>query len=132
MDGDRYNIDWRSLREFADVDLEHSFVLSWNFDTGTLLVDIDLLLLPKHPFYERPRPAEKVCIRPALIEFPFCVAAGPSGPKSRNDIAESIAGLGGGAISGLRLITDGHYEIAGEFGVVHIEAERPLLRLRNP
>ena len=33
------------------------------------IVDVDLLLQPDHPFYERPRPAEKVCIRPALIEF---------------------------------------------------------------
>jgi hypothetical protein len=132
VDAESRNVDWRKLREFADVDLEHSFVLSWNFEAGTLLVDIDLLLLPDHPFYEPPRPAEKICIRPALIEFPFCMAAGVSGAVSGGDIGASVAGLGNGAISGLTLISDGNYEISGDFGTVKIEAERPLLRLKNP
>ena len=124
------DIDWRQLREFADVDLERSFVLSWKFEAGTLLVDIDLLLLSEHAFYEAPRPAEKVCIRPAFIEFPFCIAAGP--PGTGGDVAASIAGLGGGAIRGLTLIAEGNYEILGDFGAVHIESERPLLRLKQP
>jgi hypothetical protein len=123
-------VDWRKLREFADVDLTSSFVLSWAYEAGSLLVDIDLLLLPDHPFYESPRPAEKVCIRPALIEFPFCEAVDAEADGA--DISATTAGLGGGAITGLRLLTDGHYEITGDFGVVGIEAERPLLRLKGP
>lgn len=130
MVSDTEAIDWRKLREFADVDLESSFVLSWNYEAGALLADIDLLLLPDHPFYEKPRPAEKVCIRPALIEFPFCevVNTGEGG----DDIATIVAGLGIGAIMGLQLLADGHYELSGEFGCVEIEAERPLLRLKSP
>ena len=122
-------VDWRKLREFADVDLSRLFVLSWHYEGGAVLVDIDLLLLPDHPFYEKPRPAEKVCIRPALIEFPFCEAvdAGSGG----DDIAAIVSGLGIGAITGLRLLADGHYEVSGAFGVVEIEAERPLLRLKG-
>ena len=84
-------VDWQKLREFADVDLERSFVLSWNYEAGALLVDIDLLLLPEHPFYEKPRPAEKVCIRPALIEFPFCQAVTTG--KGDDDIAAIVASL---------------------------------------
>ena len=123
-------VDWHKLREFADVDLERSFILSWHHEAGALLIDIDLLLLPDHPFYEKPRPAEKVCIRPALIEFPFCevLTAG----KGDNDIAATVAGLGTGAITGLRLLADGYYEISGDFGNVEIGAERPLLRLKGP
>ena len=123
-------VDWHKLREFADVDLERSFVLSWNYEAGALLVDIDLLLLPDHPFYEKPRPAEKVCIRPALIEFPFCQAVTTG--KGDDDIAAIVASLENGAITGLRLLADGYYEISGVFGSVEIEAERPLLRLKGP
>ena len=65
-------IDWRQLREFAGVDLTQSFVLSWKSQADTLSIDIDLFLCAEHPFYERPRPAEKVCIRPACIDFPWC------------------------------------------------------------
>jgi hypothetical protein len=125
------DIDWRQLREFADVDLEGSFVLSWASEAGALMIDVDVLLLPEHPFYEPPRPAEKQCIRPALIEFPFCVAAVLAGAESSTDVAASIACLDGGAISGLRLVADGNYELSGDFGIVRIEAERPLLRLKS-
>ena len=130
MASDQEAVDWRKLREFADFDLTQSFVLSWHYEAVAVLIDIDLLLLPDHPFYEKPRPAEKACIRPALIEFPFCelVKAGPS----EGDISTLVAGLGIGAIAGLRLLADGHYEISGEFGAVEIEAERPLLRLKGP
>jgi hypothetical protein len=126
------NVDWRKLREFADVDLTRSFVLSWHFEAATLIVDVDLLLLPDHPFYEKPRPAEKVCIRPALIEFPFCEAFDPDGMPNNGDIVAAVTEAGHGAITGLQRLADGRYEISGDFGVVRIEAERPLLRLKSP
>jgi len=131
MASDIEPVDWSKLREFSDVDLERSFVLSWNYEAGVILVDIDLLLLPEHAFYEKPRPAEKVCIRPALIEFPFCEAVEASAVPGEEDIATIVAGLALGAITGLRLLADGHYEIRGDFGDVEIESERPLLRLRG-
>ena len=124
-------VDWRQLREFAGVDLTASFVLSWHFQSETLTVDVDVLLTPEHPFYEKPRPKERVCIRPAVIEFPYCESL------SCSELAEAmpatIAGkLGHGAITGLRRLEDGCYEIDGEFGTVRIDAERPLLRLKGP
>ena len=123
--------DWRELREFSAVDLDQSFVLSWHVESETLMIDIDVHLTAEHPFYEKPRPAEKVCIRPAIIEFPFCeemsVAQGEAGP-----IAQVAGVLGHGAIEGLQRHEDGRYEINGEFGTVFVAAERPLLRLKGP
>jgi len=122
--------DWRQLREFADVDLTGSFVLSWLYESGTLFVDIDVLLTPEHPFYEKPRPAERACIRPACIEFPFCETFGPDG-ITEGELVDISENLGLGAISGLRRLTDDRYEISGDFGTVFISAERPLLRLKQ-
>ena len=122
--------EWRQLREFADVDLESSFVLSWHLESKALYVDIDLFLMPAHPFYEKPRPAEKVCIRPACIEFPVCEALVRDG-KADDDIAETAGGLGHGAISTFRRRAGGRYEISGEFGTVFVDAERPLLKLKG-
>lgn len=123
--------DWRQFREFSAVDLEQSFVLSWQVDSASLLIDIDVLLTPEHPFYERPRPSEKSCIRPAIIEFPCCVALriGDSAPGT---VAETAEGIGHGAIKGLQRLVDGRYEILGDFGTVLVSAERPLLKLRGP
>ncbi len=131
MSGGSEAVDWRELREFADVDLTRSFVLSWQFEAETLLIDTDIHLLPNHPFYERPRPAEKVCIRPALIEFPFCVGISLDGSSIGENPSASLGGLGTGVITGLRRRADGCYELHGEFGLVTIEAERPILRLEG-
>ena len=132
MSGDSEAVDWRRLREFADVDLTRSFVLSWYLESETLFIDMDIQLLPDHPFYERPRPAEKVCIRPALLEFPFCVGISRADTDGGESVGSSPAALGHGAVSGLRRRGDGRYELRGSFGCVTIEAERPILRLKGP
>jgi len=124
--------DWRVLREFAAVDLERSFVLSWEFESGVLLIDIDLFLTSAHPFYEEPRPAEKACIRAAAIEFPLCDRIESDHVTANSEQAVVAGQLGHGAIAGLRRLADGRYEINGDFGVVLIDAERPIMRLKGP
>ena len=125
-------IDWRQVREFASVDITRSFLLSCSVETGTLFVDVDLFLEPEHPFYEKPRPAQKVCIRPAVIEFPYCEAITVDGDNSDSGPRAVASSIRHGAIGGLRRLADGQYELSGEFGVVTIDAERPLLRLKEP
>ena len=125
--------DWRDLREFKAVDLSKSFVLSWDTDSESLMIDLDLYLCPDHAFYEKPRPAEKACFRPALLEFPCCSAI-RSGADTRysTSVGDTAEALRLGAIEGLRRVGEGRYEIMGEFGLVGIEAERPVLRLKGP
>lgn len=124
--------DWRDLPEFAAVDITRSFVLSWDVESDALLIDVDLMLMPEHPFYETPRPREKVCIRPAVIEFPFCQRVVSDGLPAGAKPASAMKELKNGAITGLRQTSDGRYEVSGAFGAVLIEAERPILRLKGP
>jgi len=124
-------VDWRKLREFAGVDLTRSFVLSWRVEADNLRVDVDIFLSPEHPFYEKPRPAEKVCIRPAVIEFPCCDGLRASG-VSGEGVLEIAARIPHGPIESFRRLASGHYEIGGEFGTVLVDAERPILRLKSP
>ncbi len=131
MDASGEIVDWRKLREFSDVDLTRSFVLSWHVEADTLLVDIDLFLTPDHPFYEAPRPAEKVCIRPAVIEFPYCESL-HADDIAGDGLADTAAKLSHGTIDTFRRLANGHYEIGGEFGTVAVDAERPILRLKSP
>jgi len=124
-------VDWREFRDFAAVDLTRSFVLSWVLESETLVIDIDLYLTTEHPFYEKPRPSEKACIRPAVIEFPFCDRI-ESDDMPADTGAEVLATkLGHGNIEGLSRLAGGRYEIRGEFGVVVLDAERPILRLKG-
>ena len=127
---DDKRITWRQLREFADVDLTKSFVLSWHTEGESLVIDIDLYLEPEHPFYEKPRPAEKICIRPASIEFPYIEELRSDVVDSR-EVIEIIEKLSLGAIGDLYVPEDGRYAISGEFGTVSVIAERPILRLKG-
>ena len=121
--------DWRELREFRGVDLTASFVLGWTLEADTLVVDIDLKLDPEHAFYEKPRPAEKICIRPAVLEFPHCDGIRLTDVDGSTDLAAVVASLGAGRIDGLCVYDDGIYEIRGKFGRIVIDSERPVLRL---
>ena len=121
--------DWRDLREFRQVDFEASYVLGWKLWGKMLAVDLDLRLEPGHAFYEPPRPAEKVCIRPAVLEFPDCdsIALKDEGPSI--DTGALVAALGLGQIAGLVVYDDGVYELSGKFGTVVIHSGRLVLRL---
>ena len=125
--------DWRELREFSCVDLENSYVLSWDVSVGSLVIDVDVCLDPQHPFYEPPRPSEQFCIRAGVLEFPYCTSlcAANGGRKSTNPKAVA-ATLRHGKIAGLTRTGDGRYELSGAFGRVLIEGERPLLRFSTP
>ena len=125
-------VDWREFREFAAADLCRSFVLTWALESKTLVIEIDLYLTPEHPFYEKPRPSEDACIRPAVIEFPFCDRIESDDMPVDTDPETLVGKLGHGGIEGLSRLADGRYEIKGKFGVVMLDAERPILRLTGP
>ena len=124
--------NWTEFREFATVDLEQSFVIAWESEGQSLMIDLDVVLRPEHTFYEEPRPAEGACYRPAVIEFPTCTQITAPGIDGGEDVAEAIESLQAGRIAGFRRTGNGRYAISGEFGTVGINSERPLLRLKAP
>ena len=123
--------DWTGLREFKSVLLTQSFVLSWELNSDSLLLDLDLCLSKEHPFYEKPRPSERKCIRPAIIEFSSCSSVSVNA-ASRNAarIGDVVQSLAAGSIDGFRRTGEGIYEVSGSFGTVHVFAERPILRIK--
>lgn len=125
------SVGWQQLREFAGIEVGESYVLSWRLDRDTLLIDADLKLRSDHPFYEPPQRREKACMRPAVIEFPFCVGIRHAGGKADGSMAALVNRLGSGAIRDLMRRDGGPYVLCGGFGVVEIDAERPILRLQG-
>jgi hypothetical protein len=124
--------DWRELREFRGVDLDESFVLSWRIEGGSLRLDVDLCLLPQHPFYETPRPSRRACYHAGIVEFPACSALDARNRDGAARPPSQVANeLGLGRITGLKRTSDGVYEIHGAFGEVEVRSDRPLLRLKS-
>jgi hypothetical protein len=126
-----YMTDWTELREFAAVGLTQSYALSWQLDSTSLMVDLDLYLCPDHPFYEKPRPSEAGCYRAAFLEFPACIQVLVAGKITQESLAKTIQSLAPGLITGLKRTGDGRYEIIGKFGTAEILADRPLLRIKD-
>jgi hypothetical protein len=131
MSGTGASVDWRQLREFSGVDIERSFILSWQLERDVLPIDVDLMLTEKHPFYEKPRPKEKACIRAAILEFPCCESITLQDEEAAKSLADLTGRLRGGEIRSLCRVDDGPYVISGDFGTVTIDAERPILRLHH-
>ncbi len=121
--------NWRDLQEFRKTELTESFVLGWQLSADSLRVDVDLRLEPGHAFYDEPRPSEKVCIRPAVLEFPLCETISLAETVGGADNGAVVASLGPGKIGGLCVYDDGVYELSGKFGTVIIHSGRPFLRL---
>lgn len=123
--------NWTELQEFKGVDLTSSYVLSWGLERGTLQLDIDVCLTPRHPLYEPPRPSEDAFILPAVIEFPLCTRLESRGRQADQAKVKSLTDeLAHGRIKSLQCVAEGVYRIDGKFGRVIIHADRPLLRLR--
>lgn len=122
-------IDWRQLREFTDIDLDESYVLSWSCGQADLVLDVDLCLGFDHPFYEKPRPAEKGCYRAAHIIFPEYSMVAFIGDEDESEIVEDLESLPSGKISGLTRDDIGRYELHGKFGSLRIASKRLMVRL---
>ncbi len=122
---------WRALREFKAVNLTESYILSWEIRTGSLLIDVDLALHPTHPLFEKPRPAEKACFRPAYIEFPHCVSITRGSSATGETLQNMTQQLNGGQIIDFCRSGEGQYEITGDFGRIAISSERPMVRLKD-
>jgi hypothetical protein len=123
-------VSWRNLREFRDVDLEASFVLSWSFADEMLRLEVDLVLLGSHPMYDKPRPSQSHCMRAAVIEFPIAEQLTLNGEW----VAETTSGarlssLQPGLLHTMLVKDEGHYVLDGEFGTVEFQSERPVLRI---
>lgn len=123
------SVGWRELREFAGIDVDRSYVVSWALDRDLLSLDVDLRLRPDHPFYERPRRRSKDCMRPAIIEFPCCAGIRIDGSDGGENPRSLVLRLEAGAITDLERRDQGPYVLRGHFGIVEIDAERPILRL---
>jgi len=70
--------------------------------------------------------------RSFILSFPLCEGIESDKIQADPDPMAMVAQLGHGAIDGVRRLADGRYEISGAFGVVLVDAERPIMRLKGP
>ena len=114
-------MDWREIPDFAHVDLEDSFVLSWNEAAHTLTFRLEASLWPGHPSYSVPKPNEHTCYK--IAELVFSNTFRVEGLPSTAEVIPTLDGGGSidyGSIDTLQLGDDGIWMICGDFGSVRI------------
>lgn len=114
---------------FQGVLTTGTFVLEWHWEDNQLVFTVEASLWPGHPDYEPPRPGEWTCYKPARLIFegvrsvaglPEMAAAprwtDPDGSQDFGSLNELTAEPGG-------------YRIAGDFGVVRVQADSVRLEV---
>lgn len=123
-------VSWEAFREFRGIDLEASFLLSATMTGDMLKLEVDLVLTPDHALFEKPRPAQKACVRAGIVEFPYLDSLSiDENSIDSADVAPSLALLQPGKIASLEVTGEGNYLLTGEFGTVAFESGRPVLHI---
>lgn len=105
-------------------------MLSWVLTGDTLRLEVDLVLLPMHALYEKPRPSQTSCMRAAVIEFPVIEALTIDGEAKADVLPGKVfSALQPGLLQSMIVKDEGHYVLDGEFGTVAFQSERPVLRI---
>jgi hypothetical protein len=116
---------------FDGVLITDTFVLGWRRDANQLVFAVEASLWPEHPDYEPPRPDEWTCYKPAWLVF-----EGVSSVEGLPDMASAprFTDADGSQCFGSldELGTEpGGYRIAGDFGIVRVQATSLRLEVGN-
>lgn len=113
-------MDWTELSEFKGIDLNDSFVLSWNQTSDKVEINIEASIWPQSAYYIKPKSNEHTCYRRATLIISGVIEV--SGLLPMDAVKPTIDPDGTedyGNIDSLTQIPSG-YSIAGEFGLVQI------------
>jgi hypothetical protein len=119
-----------SIDAFDNILLEDTFVLSWNYASGSLTFSVLASLLQSHPEAMPPASDDWACYRPGLIRFSSVSSVTGLHPQDAVLPTQDADGsLDYGCIDELSLVGLGEYRITGEFGVVTVAAREVSLVL---
>ena len=141
--------DWRSLPEFAGVDLEDTRVVRWAYEPGTARVTLALeaTLLPSHRAYAPPAAEAEAqpafggasVRRPARLVFEGVTAvSGLPFPPPREWLERIFAAERGEApapvdtLGTLRRAPDGAFVLDASFGPVRVACARAQVVVDGP
>lgn len=115
--------DWTEMAAFLGVDLNRSRLMRWRSSDAALVLEVEGVLQPVHPAYERPLQGSDVCCKPARVVFPFpWEVRGLKEMRAAAEAGPSASPWDFGTIERLTLETDGNYRLSGAFGEVTVQS----------
>lgn len=123
------SIDYTHLPGFEGVALEDSYTLDIEAHPGTLVLRLDLLLLPGHPAWEPAKPGERACFKVATLSFSKVRSLHWDGMGVKPTLDPSGT-LDFGSMDSLTK-TGRQYRIEGDWGQITVEADAPCLSVES-
>ena len=124
--------DWTTISAFDRLDLSESFILSWLADNGDLLFEVDFALAEGHPDYCQPRLGERACFRRGTLRFPNVRSM--AGLPSMAEVCPAFDATGEidyGHFDSFVEIASGQFEVSGDFGVLRLESDQPMVAVHT-
>lgn len=117
-------VDWWDMEEFQGVDLNDSWVLSWEETEDNLVFQIEASLWPGHPKYRKPPKSDWTCYRKATLSFPQKRRADGLLPmfKVRSN-TNPDGSIDYDYIDTLQRNDDGSFLLCGDFAELTIESD---------
>ena len=114
------DMDWSQMGLFKGIDLNDSFVLSWEQVSDQLSFELEVSVWPESDYYTSPNKGEYTCYRKGRLQFVDVESS--SGLKPIESVRPAIDQDGSvdyGNIDSLQK-TELGYELSGDFGTVKI------------
>ena len=116
----RLSMDWTDISDFKGIDLNDSFVLSWNQTSDKVEINLEASIWPQSAYYIKPKSGEHTCYRRATLTIFGAVEV--TGLLPMDAVKPTVDPDGTedyGTIDSLTQNSTG-YSIFGEFGLMHI------------
>ena len=113
-------MNWEEMEIFKGIDLNDSFVLSWQGESNEITFELEASIWPESKYYEKPKENEHTCYKPATLSFKNIKKS--NGLLEINQVKATTDAAGEidyGNIDNLEKTKQG-FLVEGEFGSVSI------------
>ena len=113
-------LEWQDMGCFKGIDLNDTFVLSWNITNNNIAFDLEVSIWPESEHYDSLKSNEYTCYKKGTLKFEGAKEVqGLKECKEVNPSTDSDGSIDYGNIDHL-VKTPSGYELIGEFGNVII------------
>ncbi len=123
----RGRVHYGRLAGLKDVYLEDSFVLSVIDEPRSLRFTVLMVLREQHASYVKPTSQERYCYRLGVLEFRDVTAIDWK-QRSKKRYRDADGRVDYGNIDVFFREEDGSYHLEGDWGIVDVEAQAPIVR----
>ncbi len=121
---------YSEIDEFSSYFLEDSYVLAIMAKSGSMILNLEVVLTPEHPDYSADHPGEQHCYRRGRLVFSGVTDLNWKG-QGVQPARDASGELDYGGIDSWLVESGGRHRLEGDFGVIEVIASRAEILLEG-